>query len=346
MPKPARRLLQLAALVLVVACFAFVARHIDALALADRLDRLTPADAGPLVGALLLFTAGLVCVGASWVLLLRGFAAARPPDSPSVGASDGPSDGPSRGPSSARLLAICLTWQLAKYLPANLFHFIGRTGEACRAGIGLRAAVAANLAEIGLLAGLGVILAAVCLGLSGTTLPLAGLPVFTGAAPPAVTPDLALAVGGLSGLLLCLALAWRWQRARAAAVDSLADRRFLGAGLLVFLFFPAFAVAGLIAAPLDTAGAGTTEPQALLAVGGVLIAAWVAGFVIPGAPGGLGVREAVILAALTPTLGSADASWLAFVQRALAVGADLACFLIGLGLRLSAPTHTPTHTPR
>ena len=34
--------------------------------------------------------------------------------------------------------------------------------------------------------------------------------------------------------------------------------------------------------------------------------AWFAGFIIPGAPGGIGVREAIIILFLTPIIGEAE----------------------------------------
>jgi len=306
-----RWLVRLVGIVVVGACFYYIAQHAAQFDLADRLAQVTARDMLVFAVALVLFTAGLVCVNLSWALLLRHFDPTHPP--------------------LVRLLAISLSWQLAKYLPANIFHYVGRTGEVCRYGIGLGAAVAANLAEIGLMVGIGVTAGLGSLGLSGTAVPLA-LP-FLADPTLSLSPLQALGLAGLSLVLLGLALRWRWRHLHGQDGQAPIRRALLLAAGLVAVFFVAFAAASLIAGL--PAAHGRDFP--LLAITGVLIGAWVIGFVIPGAPGGLGVREAMIIAALEPMLGADAAIWLAFIQRGLALAGDLACFLLGGFLRLASP---------
>jgi len=59
----------------------------------------------------------------------------------------------------------------------------------------------------------------------------------------------------------------------------------------------------------------------------------VAGYIIPGAPGGLGVREAILVAALGPVYGEGTAVALAIIYRVCSITADGLAFLIGLILR-------------
>jgi uncharacterized membrane protein YbhN (UPF0104 family) len=63
---------------------------------------------------------------------------------------------------------------------------------------------------------------------------------------------------------------------------------------------------------------------------GAYAAAWIVGFVAIVAPGGIGVREAVLIAMLRSKIGSADALVLAAVSRGVFTAADLSAAAIGL----------------
>jgi uncharacterized membrane protein YbhN (UPF0104 family) len=65
-------------------------------------------------------------------------------------------------------------------------------------------------------------------------------------------------------------------------------------------------------------------------IGVAAIAAWVAGTVAVGVPGGAGVREAVFVT--VAGLPKADAALLAILSRLVFVGVDLAGLLLGVGI--------------
>jgi uncharacterized membrane protein YbhN (UPF0104 family) len=58
----------------------------------------------------------------------------------------------------------------------------------------------------------------------------------------------------------------------------------------------------------------------------------VIGFVTPGAPAGLGVREAVLLLLLAHGMGAANASLLILTLRIATTLGDMLCFVIGLAM--------------
>jgi hypothetical protein len=68
--------------------------------------------------------------------------------------------------------------------------------------------------------------------------------------------------------------------------------------------------------------------------GAVFLFATVVGLMVPFAPSGLGVREGVIIAMLTPVLGFAEAVELSALTRVLTVSSDLMVFLTTFSLRL------------
>lgn len=81
------------------------------------------------------------------------------------------------------------------------------------------------------------------------------------------------------------------------------------------------------------------SPPSLLISIGLLAAAHTAGVLAIFAPAGLGIREAVIVAALAPQLGLAQAAALAALQRALVAIGDVSVALFALAFR-KKPIHS------
>jgi len=93
-------------------------------------------------------------------------------------------------------------------------------------------------------------------------------------------------------------------------------------------------VVGLAILPADTS---------FVAVGAIYLFGWLVGFVVPGAPGGIGVREAVFIILLAPLVGEANALTYSIAVRLVTIGGDILFYLAGLGLRkekINAQTST------
>jgi uncharacterized membrane protein YbhN (UPF0104 family) len=73
---------------------------------------------------------------------------------------------------------------------------------------------------------------------------------------------------------------------------------------------------------------------------GGFVLAWAAGFVVPLAPAGGGVREVVLYAAFRPVLGSSGATALAGVSRLLLTVIDVAAGGVAALVRPAAPVDT------
>lgn len=230
------------------------------------------------------------------------------------------------------LLAIFATTQAGKYLPGNVGHHVGRIGLSLAQGIPLAVLVASMAYEICLL-----LLADLFTALGAGSLSAPGLRVLLqlGNSNSGVVLAACLAILGLAAIpLLSRALPWLTTLVirRRGGVDvapvALPVRTMLrvialyvlamllmGTGLSVLAFglFPA--------APIDFA---------LLTTAFAL--AWVVGFVTPGAPAGLGVREAVLLLLLAHGMGAANASLLIIALRIATTLGDMLCFILGLAM--------------
>ena len=200
----------------------------------------------------------------------------------------------------------------AKYLPGNVFHYAGRQLAAGRLGYGQKAPAQATVLEIaghlltaGCLLGLLVPFASGWLAWLRAATDLIGAfwwPVFFAAIALAAAGSLVLA--GRGSFLL-------------PAVNL---RMLLLVAVLQVGFF---CFSTLLGVWLAMAALGVPE-ESLPAVAFAYLLAWLVGFVTPGAPGGLGVREACLVATLQ---GIADpAAILAFAAL------SRASLLVGEGL--------------
>ena len=212
--------------------------------------------------------------------------------------------------------------QIAKYLPGNVFHLVGRQVLGPRLGHGQARLALASLLEVVLLVLVAGMLSLPILwrGLDQIPLWLAAL-----AAPVA------------------LLIAMRWARRRDLALRDLAQdaacgyarmsRRLLAAAALFALFFLVVAaIFWLLALSVSDPG----RPALDLASGVPVVAlAWLVGFATPGSSAGIGVREAVLIAALEGTLGAPASGLIALALRLVTVGGDMLFCAFGMSL---APT--------
>jgi len=111
----------------------------------------------------------------------------------------------------------------------------------------------------------------------------------------------------------------------------------MGCMLLLVLSFLAN---GLGLALLGEGMLGTGLDRLVLIVG-VFAIAWLAGFVVPGAPGGLGVREAILVAGLSPVYGEPTALALTVASRLCFIVGDGLAFVLGLLAYRAAPPAVP-----
>lgn len=213
--------------------------------------------------------------------------------------------------------------QIGKYIPGNVFHFVGRHVSGRLEDYSHRGLLCALTAENVLL-----LLAA---GLVALPAAFALLAEFDAA--PRLLRWTAV------GVLLLGVIAVTWYGSQQSAVDSrqlVAARIFsrlynvvFAAVLFRYLVF--FHVMGALLVVLLCLVQGWPGLWlAELLVGGVALS-WLAGFATPGAPAGLGVREAVLLLLLEPIAGRTQGLLLVLLFRLLTVIGDV-CFFILAGL--------------
>lgn len=198
--------------------------------------------------------------------------------------------------------------QIAKYVPSNVVHLIGRQALTAAEGLPNWPVAKSTLWELGCLPYAALLCA-----------PLA-LPLLHRAISPAIGI-------GLFVLALALGLAGASKLVAKAAARAIAYQvaylLIAGAQFLVVL---------LLLSPSDALG-----PVAA-AICGASVLAWAAGFLTPGAPAGVGVREAVLYMLLSHLVSQPDLLAAVVLARMISVCGDVLFYLgaIGAGRRLDA----------
>lgn len=232
------------------------------------------------------------------------------------------------------LAGIMGSTQLAKYLPGNVAQHAGRALLSIKAGMGARAMTASVVQETIL-----AIAASVIVGLAMLSLSADGLARLPDAYRPALM--IAAALSGLAVLaLVSVRLSpdavssqtmWivRWL-ARAGGVPGFRvalpvlaaySFNYLIIGLGLWLVARAMGLATEVDYPVATA---------------VFALAWIIGFIAPGVPAGLGVREGLMLLMLAGTASEESLILFVIAARLVTVAGDGLCFLVGSGVYVAA----------
>ena len=244
----------------------------------------------------------------------------------------------------------CRVWMLSnigKYLPGGVFHYAGRYALGRNEGLGKAESIAALVLEMA-----SIVTIALLVGLPGLPHMLStsvsetfGDRVRTGLVVPAA--GLALLAVALVAVLSGSRRVGRTRPlGRLSTVREglrlrLSRRRVRLSWATSSLYqLGGFLLAGAAANTLIAAG-GATE-VAYVTLTSAYALAFLAGFVVIGAPGGIGVRELALVALLSPSTGAAAALDLAVGLRVCSMLADvIGAGLAALGDRGRPPTDLP-----
>lgn len=223
-----------------------------------------------------------------------------------------------------RMLPIMATTQFGKYLPGNVAQHIGRIALARTAGVSLPAALFSVAYEM-------LLMLVACAHISTLTLLWA---------PPTTLSHweiteyrlpllIVVTLGAIVGLLLAPRMAsWlaRYRASRRGDQDYVPPRLHLNASTalacyIVYALNFCLIGGGLWVLAHALVGAGTTPSVVFLT--GAFAGSWILGFIAPGAPAGLGIREAILSAWLSGSLPPAQIVLLVIALRIATTVGDL-----------------------
>jgi hypothetical protein len=226
----------------------------------------------------------------------------------------------------ADALRIVTLSQIGKYLPGNVGQHVGRILLVQRSGIATGHAVMSLALESILLLGAA---AFCCLAAYDLLLQAAS------SHTQAIERNLSIVAGvGLLALLLALAIRWSRQKLVHFAHRWLVLFSLRNFGLyarILLLQAISFGV-GAVALWLAIQAVSPIPLAAPASIVGVYSIAWLLGFIVPGAPAGLGIREALLVAGLSTLYGAEPAVLGTALFRLVTLLGDGIAFLCGLTL--------------
>lgn len=237
--------------------------------------------------------------------------------------------------SNSKIQEIFLVAQFGKYLPGNVGQHVGRVYMAREAGVPLAVTINTMLMEVFWGAGVGAGLGLLSLLFFVDPASLTG---FVGISPMALALLLPVAL-----LLPWLGIRFinfflPWLARKLSGGGRIVEPRLQTAVVVAGLFALSFLIMGIILHfqaqwLFRHAGGSIIELTCLFAI------AWIAGYLMPGAPAGLGIREAMMIVLLTPIFGSGVAVGLSITLRMTTTLGDVLAFLIGIFARWSSRKH-------
>jgi glycosyltransferase involved in cell wall biosynthesis len=263
--------------------------------LRDARDATISVSPLPLAAAVLPYALAVAATALAWHALLRGAGA---------------------GIGARRSIRIFATAELARFVPGAVLHLLARYRLASAAGVAPEAIAATTLLELGLRLAVGLALALATVPAWPAVPPafawgaLALLPALACALHPRLLARLVGAGARLLGRRVAVPVVGWGALARAAALTALGW---------------AACAAGAVLVALAVAAPGTDD---LVAIAGMVAAAWAIGVATPFAPGGLGVREGVGTALLASVLGLGAAALTMVLVRLLSTVVEVAAALI------------------
>jgi uncharacterized membrane protein YbhN (UPF0104 family) len=200
--------------------------------------------------------------------------------------------------------------QIAKYIPGNIAHIAGRHTMGRVAGVSHSHLAVAALYEI-----IGLVSAALIITLMGGR---------------SVLDQFAAITWWIYGLPIIIVgyLATPWLMKRFRPDTPSASPLLMLRPLIYYVLF--FLVSGIALAVIGVYSDSFTQDIDYLIILSAFAIAWSVGFLTPGAPSGIGIREAVLIILLSPSTGEANALMLALIFRLVTIGGDSLFYLFSL----------------
>lgn len=220
--------------------------------------------------------------------------------------------------------------QIGKYIPGNIGQLVGRFYLARRAGLNAYVVLTTMMAENLWAAAVGAGMAAASISffvdLNRVKL------------PPLLSQMMLVVI-----FMIFYASPWfaiqfynnflrRWlSSSRQLAVIPLP--RFTTGIVVSTMYLIAFIIMGLIL-KLQAQWVFGTDAGSVLELSCLFAVAWLSGYLIPGAPAGLGIRESMMVLVLSPVIGTGTATALGITLRVTTTVGDAIAFVLGGLLRI------------
>lgn len=214
---------------------------------------------------------------------------------------------------------------IGKYLPGNVMHYVERNLFATKIGLGQLDLAISSVIEV-----VGIIVVALLFSV------ICAHEALLKAAKQYVKPQYLLILGILAVIAMIVVI---FICIKNEKIRNMAKRLFNWKFVLVFianLVIYAIVLAILGAILVLVCGFIFGVDLRAKEVGAIItyyMLAWVLGFVVPGAPGGIGVREAILVLLLSPVIGDNVTLSAALIHRLISIIGDFIGYVVALMLK-------------
>ena len=207
--------------------------------------------------------------------------------------------------------------QIAKYIPGNIFHVLGRHFLGSQAGIKHEVLTGATVYEI--------------LGLTYTSLIISFIGIALFKLENIYFTLYQIIFGIITVLILIILIIYLVPYLmKLRGINMLKYNIWESLVIIskIYLFyFIFFFISGLLLVLISSLFLDITYYK-LGTIISIFAISWFMGFIIPGAPGGIGIRETVIIYLITPVVGEAESIVIAISLRLITLIGDIWFFLL------------------
>jgi len=222
-----------------------------------------------------------------------------------------------------KVIGIYMKTNIAKYIPSNLMHFAGRHMLSSNVKITHKYLLLSNVIEITLLSGIACIISVMSLIFGIVNLPEKLIVLFNG--PRALLPISMVIIGVV--VVLYKGYLPRIFFFLKLVISPANINKYIRVLLCYIVYFLTCSVILYLIYKL-LFGYQFNELSYLYFIS-VLTVSWLIGYVMPGAPGGIGIREFVLLAFLSYTFTNELAVMSTILLRVINVIGDIIAWLMG-----------------
>jgi glycosyltransferase 2 family protein len=206
---------------------------------------------------------------------------------------------------------------LYKYLPGNVFHYVGRNQIALDHSITHQEVISASVAEMIMLVTAGTVVSITFAGNLLTKWIISGHTV----------NDKLFFFSLLIMVVLAFVLLFKYNRVvqmyLTELYNNLVQIKFTTTIMIIMLYILLFCAQGAMFFIMFNELGGTLKNSMIFPIIGVYTCSWLIGFVTPGAPAGLGIREVFIAALLTSMTDQALIITVVVIYRIISILGDV-----------------------
>jgi len=228
-----------------------------------------------------------------------------------------------KGKNSIELIVLYMKTEIAKYIPSNMVHFAGRHIFARELGYKDSVLLASNIFDMVFLLGVAMIIVSAGLICEVIHIPQFILEHISEAVYKIIV--IVLTLTGLSTLFVLLI------KRKNQFLEYIRLNKIKDIVIIILLFLPGFILSTMILMFIYRfiLGSQVGLNDSLFFFTAFTLA-WTAGFIIPGAPGGIGIREAVILFLFGGLYGENSTAVAAVIMRLVSVCGDVAVWVLAV----------------